>query len=58
MTGGEKNPVPQPEKSPTPTRGIPVQLDKERRLRFTLGTMRKLQEEFGEDALEKGVSEA
>lgn len=44
-----------PGNSPTPTRGVVIQLDKERHLRFSLKTMRELREAFGDDALEKGV---
>lgn len=42
--------------SPTPTRGVPVQLDRERHLRFTLRTIREIRTEFGMDALTEGVS--
>jgi len=43
---------------PTPTRGVPVVLDKERRLRYTLGTMRLIREKFGEDRMAQGVPAA
>lgn len=46
----------EPTPTPTPTRGVVVMLDKERRLRYTLGTMRKIREEFGADAVEKGFA--
>jgi len=42
--------------TPTPTRGVVVQLDRERRLRYTLGVMRKIREEFGKDAVEEGFA--
>lgn len=41
----------------TPTRGVPILLDRERRLRYTLGDLRRIREEFGEDALKAGVTE-
>lgn len=41
--------------TPTPTRGVPVELDKTRYFRFTLGTIRKIREELGDEALEGGV---
>ena len=44
-------------KTPTPTRGVPLTLDGvERRLRFTLRTIRQLKEKLGKTALEEGVS--
>lgn len=33
--------------TPAPTRGVPVVLDRERRLRYTFATRRKMMEEFG-----------
>jgi len=42
--------------SPTPTRGIPVQLDRERHLRFTLRTLREIREEFGASVLASGFA--
>jgi hypothetical protein len=47
-------------KTPSPTLGTPVQLDRERRLRYTLGTKRRIREEFGkplEDVLKAGPTE-
>lgn len=44
------------QKTPAPTRGIPVEMDRTRYFRYTLGTMRKLREEFGEAAMSKGLS--
>ncbi len=44
-----------PNETPTPTRGVPVQLDKLRHLRFSLRTMREVREEFGKDALASGL---
>lgn len=41
--------------TPTPTRGVPIELDRTRYLRFSLGTLRRIREEFGED-LEAGLS--
>jgi len=41
--------------SPTPTRGVPVQLDRERRLRYSLRAMRLIREEFGEAAVAAGI---
>ena len=43
--------------TPTPTRGIEIKLDRLRHLRFTLGTLRRIREEIGTEALEAGVSE-
>jgi hypothetical protein len=43
--------------TPTPTRGVLLHLDKERRLRFSLKTMRELREEFGENTLATGLSQ-
>ena len=45
------------EVTPTPTRGVPVMLDKKRHLRFSLKTMRELREKFGENALETGLDQ-
>lgn len=36
---------------PFPSRGVPVKLDKERHLRYSLGTMEAIRAEFGEGAL-------
>ena len=36
---------------PTPTRGVPVMLDKERRFRYTLRVLEDIAKEFGENAL-------
>ncbi len=41
--------------TPTPTRGVKVMLDKERRLRFTLRTVEAIKAEFGEAALSSGL---
>lgn len=48
----------QKEQTPPPTRGTPVDLDRRRYLRYTLGTLRKIREEFGEEALSKGITES
>ncbi len=37
-----------------PTRGVPIQMDRVRHLRFSLKTLRELREEFGKDVLETG----
>jgi len=43
------------ESTPSPTRGVPVDLDGETYfLRYSLKTLRQLREEFGEDVLERG----
>jgi hypothetical protein len=42
---------------PKPTRGVVVELDRTRYLRYSLGTLRKIREELGADALEKGVAD-
>jgi len=44
------------EAPPAPTKGVPIMLDRQRYLRFTLKTLRKIREELGEDALTAGVS--
>ena len=44
-------------KTPTPTRGVEIMLDRKRFLRYTLGTLRRIREELGTEALEAGVSE-
>jgi len=41
---------------PTPTRGVPVQLDRVRHLRYTLGTVERLQKEVGEDAFAQAAT--
>lgn len=43
--------------TPTPTRGVPIELDRVRYLRYTLGSLRRIREEYGTDALKDGVSE-
>ncbi len=43
--------------TPPPSRGIPIDLDHRRYLRYTLGTLRKIRQEFGEKALSEGVTE-
>lgn len=45
------------EKTPPPSRGVPVELDRVRYLRYTLGTLRKIRQEFGQEQLAAGVSE-
>lgn len=45
-----------PPETPKPTRGVQVTLDRPRFMRYSLGTIRKIREEFGADALEKGLS--
>lgn len=42
--------------TPTPTKGVPLMLDRERHLRFSLGTIRRLKDKLGKTALEEGVS--
>lgn len=42
-----------PEERTTPTRGVPVELDRTRHLRYSLGTVRKIMEEFEVDDPEK-----
>ncbi len=43
--------------TPTPTRGVPLEIDGTTRyLRFSLKTMRLIREKLGEDILEKGVA--
>lgn len=37
------------DRTPTPSRGIPVELDRTRRVRYSLRTLRELCEEFGVD---------
>jgi len=44
------------EAPPAPTKGVPIMLDRQRYLRYTLKTLRKIREELGEDALKTGVS--
>lgn len=44
------------QKTPTPSKGVPVMLDRERYFRYTLGTLRKIREELGDEALKEGVS--
>ncbi len=46
-----------PGQTPTPTRGVPLMLDKKRRLRFSLKTMRLLREEFGDKTLTTGLGQ-
>lgn len=48
--------APRDAQSPTPTRGIPITLDRVRYLRYTLKTLRLIREEFGEKAFGDGVS--
>lgn len=40
--------------APSPTRGVSVELDRTRHLRYTLRTIREIREEFGPEALETG----
>lgn len=40
--------------TPTPTRGVPLMLDRQRYLRFSLRTMREMRAKFGPDALKEG----
>lgn len=44
------------EKTPTPSRGVPVTLDRVRYFRYTLKALRAIREEFGDNALKEGVS--
>lgn len=46
--------IPTPKQKPTPTRGVPVMLDRERLLRYPLWVLAQIRDEFGEDALTKG----
>lgn len=43
-------------RTPPPTRGVPVELDRTRYLRYTLATMRTIREEFGKE-LAAGISD-
>lgn len=43
--------------TPAPSRGVPIDLDRRRYLRYTLGTLRKIRLEFGDETLTKGVTE-
>lgn len=46
------------EKKPTPRRGRPIELEGQMHyLRYSLKTMRELREEFGPDAIEKGLDQ-
>lgn len=45
-----------PQETPTPTRGVQIMLDRVRYMRYSLGTIRKIREEFGVEALEAGLS--
>ena len=40
---------------PPPTRGVPIQLDRTRHLRYPLRVMKQIREEFGKEALADGV---
>ena len=42
--------------SPAPSKGVPITLDRPRFFRYTLGTLRKIREELGDEALKDGVS--
>ena len=44
------------QKSTAPSKGVPVQMDRVRYFRYTLGTLRKIREELGDQALAEGVS--
>lgn len=45
------------QKTPSPTLGVPVTLDRERHLRYTFGTRRRMIEEFGgEEAMKAKMS--
>jgi hypothetical protein len=47
-----------PAQTPTPTRGVPVELGgRTLYFRYTLGTLRKIREKFGATALESGVAD-
>ena len=44
--------------TPTPTRGVPVELGgRTRHFRYTLKTLREIREKFGAKALEEGVAD-
>jgi hypothetical protein len=43
--------------TPTPTRGVPVKLDRERHLRYSMATLRKMREVFKPGELEGGVTD-
>jgi len=44
--------------APTSTKGVLITcLDRDRYLRFSLKTIREMRDEFGEDALEKGINQ-
>lgn len=44
-------------KSPTPTRGVPIQLDRERHLRYSLKTLREMQEALGASTFATGLDQ-
>ncbi|KKL09747.1 hypothetical protein LCGC14_2562800, partial [marine sediment metagenome] len=44
-----------PKGIPPPTRGVPIELDKTRYLRYPLRVMHEIRQEFGKKALEEGV---
>lgn len=41
----------------TPIRGVPIELDRTRYLRYSLGTLREIRAEFGAEALAKGIED-
>jgi hypothetical protein len=55
-TGQRASRAPTSPPTPHPTRLVPVQLDKQRHLRFTLGAMRRILEEKGDGFLDLGNS--
>ena len=42
--------------TPTPSKGVPVDLDRRRYFRYNLRDLRKIREEFGDEVLQAGVS--
>lgn len=43
--------------TPTPTRGVPIQLDRLRHIRFSLKTTKAMREKFGADTLKDGFDQ-
>lgn len=46
-----------PNQSPTPTRGVPIELDRTRHLRYSLATTRKMREKFGDTFEKEGIGD-
>lgn len=43
--------------TPTPTRGVPIQLDRLRHIRFSLKTTKEMRAKFGDDTLKDGFDQ-